>query len=791
MLYNILLVAVRNFLRNPGTSFLNVTGLAIGFTCMLLTVLWMTNEFSFDRFHADANRIFKVMSHVETDGTFNTFDAASAGIDVSSVPEITDVVTVADGVRWPNELCFRPEGKADECIYIKGIYATTPFFNVFNFPILDGESNPLKEPASIAISRKMSQMLFNTPDGVGKTISIDDHYPVTVTAVFADVPSNSSLQFDFVVSFPVFARMRGLQPEHFAGQFFSTYVKTNKDISASELTARLNDKRVLTERLIEDKLSYQAFPLVDWRLKSKFEDGKNAGGRIEYVVIFIVIALLVVILAVINFVNLTTARATLRAREIGIRKVTGAIRKNIVMQFLTESFLIVLFAFVIAALLTQLSLPYFSLLLSESINASITTGWLPLYLIGLLLMISLFAGIYPAFIMSAYQPIKVLKNQISGQHGATRLRKVLLVVQLGVSIAVLVFSGILYTQLNFIINKDLGFDRENIIRVEPTYKMLQQFAAFKNELAKSPDIVSAATAAGNPLSLEAKNTGVWWPGKPEDMRVTFQTFGCSYEFAQTFGLKLVDGRMFTPDARDTVNAEVIVTVDAAETMALREVVGSIIKIGDTPCRIVGVVENFHTRPLHEAKLPVIMFRSDYTNTYSVYVKYRPGKTQEAMEALSLAYKQIEPKFTMKYWFMDEVFDKQYKTETVASRLVLLFSMIALTIAVLGVISLATFNVMRRLREMSIRKVFGASGAHILRLLTSEFAIIILAAIIVATPLVWYAADEWLSGFAYRIAMPWWLFGLCSLGVAVITLVIICAQGARAVTSNPTEILRNE
>jgi putative ABC transport system permease protein len=792
MIRNIFLVAVRSFLRHPGPSTLNILGLAVGFTCMFLTILWVSNEFSFDKFHADHETIFKVMSHVESDGAIQTFDAASASIDISSVPEIKDVVTVSEGTRWPNELCFRPEGKADECIYLNGIFATPSFFSVFNFPIVEGDHDPLKNnPASMAISRKMAERLYGDVNPVGKVINIDDHFPVTVTGVFDNVPSNSSLQFEFVMAFPVFARMRGLQPEYFAQQFFTTFVKTNVNIAPEALTQKLNDDRVLPPKLKADRLSYSAFPLGKWRLNSKFIDGKIAGGRIEYVVIFGVIALLVVALAVINFVNLSTARATVRAKEIGIRKVTGAYRSNIITQFLSESFLVVLAAFILAALFTQLSLPFFSELLEEPIRASLTTGWVPVYLILFLLAVSVFAGVYPAFVMSSFQPIKVLKNQISGQQGSNRLRKMLLVVQLSVSIAILIFSGILYMQLDFIVNKDLGFDRQNMIRVEPTFKMLQQFDVFKNELSKSSSIVGTATAASNPLQVEAVNTGVSWPGKPENMTVRFQTFACSYEYPELMGLEVVDGRTFEAQSADTVNTEVLVTEDAVFTMALKNPVGEVIRIGNATCVIVGVLKDFHTQSLHEEKLPVILFRSAYTNTYSVYVKYNAGQTRQAMDALAAAYKNIEPKFTMKYWFMDDVFDKLYKQEKVASRLVLLFSVIALVIAALGIIGLATFNVMRRLKEMSIRKVFGATAAQILKLLTHEFAVIMILAILVAAPLVWYAADQWLSGFAYHVDMPWWLFGVCSLGVALLTMAIIFAQGVKAIIANPTEILRNE
>ncbi len=791
MLRNVLIIAVRNFFRNPGTSFLNVFGLGVGFTCLLLTVMWVATEFSYNRFHHDPDNLFKVMTHVESDGSFNTFDAASASIDVSSIPEIESCVTVASGKRWPNELCFRKEGAQSECIYLNGIFATRNFFTTFDFPVVKGASQPLSQSASIAISEKMAGLLYGTDSPIGKTINIDDHYPVTVTAVVRDVPSNSSLQFDFVLHMDVFSAMRGLKPDYYAEQFFPTYIRTNKYIEATALTSKLNDPRVLSEKLKADKLSYEAFPLKNWRLRSSFEDGKVAGGRIDYIKIFLLIAALVVILAIINFVNVSTARSTIRAKEIGIRKVTGALRSNIVNQFMGEAFLIVLLALLVGAGITQLILPFFSSLIDVPITVSLVSGWFPFFVAALLIAIALLAGSYPAFVMAAFQPITVLKNQVSGQHGSAKLRRVLLVVQLSISLGILSFAGVLFLQIKFLSEKDLGIDHKNIIHVEPTYRMLQKFEAFKNELLKDGAILSTATASANPVDLQGKNTGVSWSGKSVDERVTFQVMGCSYEFVQTFNLKLLEGRNFESQPQDTLNTEVIITRDAAEIMGLHEPVGAMIKIGDASCVIIGVVDNFHTRSLREQRFPVILYRNQYLNSSFVYVKYAPGKTADAMAAVQRAYKTVEPAFTMKYWFQDERFDEQYKTEKVASTLVLFFATIALIVAGIGIVSLATFNVLRRLRELSIRKVFGASGVHIMSLLTKEFGWILLMATVIGTSIVWYAADGWLNSFAFHIEMPWTIFALSVAFLSLTTILIVVLQGLKAILANPTTILRND
>ncbi|HET9053838.1 MAG TPA: FtsX-like permease family protein, partial [Cyclobacteriaceae bacterium] len=387
----------------------------------------------------------------------------------------------------------------------------------------------------------------------------------------------------------------------------------------------------------------------------------QAGGRIEYVILFIIIGTLVLLMAIINFVSMTTARATTRAKEIGIRKATGAFRSSIVFQFLGESFLIVFAAFLLACLIAQFSLPFFNHLLDEQIHIDLLKGWMPAYLFTFLVMVALLAGLYPAFVMSSFQTVKILKGQLSDTiSGAQRMRKLLLVAQLSISIGIIIFCSVLYLQQDFITQKNLGFDRENMIRVEPTARLFRNFETFKTELTKNSSIVSIAAANANPLNSGGSNTGVSWPGKSEDLRIAFKTIACSPEFSETFGLKILEGRDFKQQWLDSINTEVLVTADAVKTMGLKDPVGTVIKISETPCVIIGVVNDFHTSSLREARLPVILYRTDYMHTSAVYVKYQPGTTKESFEKLSSVYKNIEPDFTMKYWFQDDTFNDLYK-----------------------------------------------------------------------------------------------------------------------------------
>jgi ABC-type antimicrobial peptide transport system permease subunit len=803
MLQNIFKVAVRNFFRQPGHSFLNVMGLAVSFIAAFLIGLWIFHELSFDRFHLDSDRIFKVMSHVDANGTIETYSAARVNINLAAIPDVTEKTVVITGTRWPNELCFRPDGKPNECIYLFGVFAEQPFFSIFNFPIIKGDQNPLANPSNIAISESMAQKLYGDVDPLGKIIKIDDHYPVTIASVFQDVPSNSSLQFQFILPIQVFARMRGFSDDYFNRDFQTVYFKTSTDISGEVLTTMLNEPDIRTEDLKKDRLSYSAFSFVDTRLRSEFVNGKNSGGRVQYVNLFTLIAILVVAMAVINFVNLSTARASNRSKEIGIRKVTGALRSGIVMQFVGESFLVVVIALAMALLSTQLLLPAFNNLIGEALSVSLLNPSIVGWVAAFALVVSLAAGLYPAWVMSAFQPAKVLKgNTVTASTGAQHLRKILLVVQVSVSVGIIIFTGVLFQQLSFVREKNLGLDSQNMLHIEPTYNLLKQYNAFKNELLNHPEIENVTASNADPINLTVQTTGVSWPGMPDGKNASFKLLGGNHEMAQAFGLTLTAGRMFKNTSSgkkemtlslntDSTKQEVIVTERAVREMELKEPIGTEIGIGNAKFTIIGVVKDFHTESLKQEQLPVILYVHDILNCSRLYVKYREGATASALEIIENTYKKFEPAFTMKYDFMDEAFDKMYKTENTASTMLVFFTGIALLIAVIGVVGLATYNVVRRKKEIGIKRVFGASVIQILGNLSKEFIWLITFATLLATPAVWYVSDRWLQSFAYRINMPWWIYAVTLVTIVLLTILLIVLQGLKTVRTNPTETLRSE
>jgi len=794
MLKNILTVSVRNFFRYPGHSFINVGGLAAGFTCTFLILLWVSHEYSYDQFHENKNQLFKVLTHVDANGIIQTYDAAGNNIDVSSVPEIESITRISSGNRWPHELCFRPEEKPNECIYFNGIYASETLFSNFNFPILQGDRDPLSKGAHLSISEKMAQALYGSENPVGKTLKIDGAHEVVIAAVFKDIPLNSSIRFDFALPFDILKKQWGITDEVLANQFFSTYVKTQSQVDIKILTEKLNNEQVISADYRTQNIRYEAYPITNWHLNSKFENGQNTGGRVEYITLFIIIGLLVLLLAIINFINMSTARASLRAKEIGIRKVTGAYRGSLIVQFMGEAFFTVFVAFVLSAVTTQLVLPVFNYLIGEPLTLSLLSDRIPLYLTAGLILIALLAGFYPALIISSFQPSAILKGQVSNiTTGSLHLRKTLMVVQVGVSVGIIIFGIILYRQLEFISHTNLGFDRSNTIRLEPTFALLKSYDAFRTDLLSNSTIAGVGASDSNPLNTEAGNISVTWQGKSPEHRISFKTIGCYYDFPETIGLTLTDGNLFRPERQinDSIDTEVLISKKAATIMGFENPVGEKISIGNATGEIIGVVNDFHTSSLHTAIEPVILYRKNIVHTSAIYIKYQPGMAQHAQQILDGAYKKIEPTFTMKYWFQDDTFNDLYKTEILASRLVLIFSIIGLVIAIIGITGLATFNIIRKTKEIGIRRVFGASIAQVLIVLFKEFSWVLILATIFAVPVVWYSSHQWLEGFAYRTAVPWWIFVVSLSGIAFLILAIIWIQGRKTLATNPTQTLRSE
>jgi ABC-type antimicrobial peptide transport system permease subunit len=530
------------------------------------------------------------------------------------------------------------------------------------------------------------------------------------------------------------------------------------------------------------------FPYQDYYLHSKFTNGKPDGGRIEYVRLFTIVAIFLMVIACINFMNLATARSAKRAKEVGIRKVVGAERSYLVGQFVGEAVLMALMSIVIAVLLTQLLLPAFNTLTEKHIAIQYGNPVYWLTLLGLALLTGVVAGSYPALFLSSLQPVKVLKGSLRFKAGAVFLRQGLVVFQFALSLLLIIGTLIAGRQVDFIRTKNLGLDRENVVYMSLEGDLPKRFESFRAELLRSPGIQSVSSSGNDPMAIGNSTIGVEWKGKAENDKTLFTQMTVSYDFLKTMKIKLLNGREFSKSiVTDSTNY--IVNEEAARRMGMKEPVGQDLKFWGKSGKIVGLIKNFHLNSLRVAIEPLIL-RLDSTN-YTLLVRTYPGQTERALKSMERLAKQFNPAYPFAYRFADESFREQYKSETLVGKLANYFAVIAIFIACLGLFGLAMFTAEQRTKEIGVRKVLGASVPSIVALLSKDFLKLVLIAIIIASPLAWWAMHNWLSDFAYRVDIEWWVFALAGLVAVAIAQLTVSFQSIKAALMDPVKSLRSE
>lgn len=773
-------------MRNPTHSAISIFGLGIGLASVFLIILWVDYHRSFDSFHGKP--IYQVMTNSgSNDGEIQTAAGAvyevmeEARVNLSEVRSITRTIS---NWRWPSEQCF----KIDEdkpCIYNKGIFADSSFFRIFDFKIIDGAANPLQHPKSIALSKTLATQLYGKENPVGKTYLMDNHFEVEITAVYEDVPNNSSLQFGFVAHLDVAHMLwmgKQFNEDKIKGYSYLTYVTL--DGSPDKVNESLNK---LTSLKAYSNTSLLLIPFRDLHLRGNFENGKQAGGLQDYVKIFVLFGIFILIMSAVNFVNLATAKATVRSKEVGIRKVTGAGKHAIMFQFLAEVFLKVVLATVIGLAIAIAVLPMLNALLDEHIVFLLDFKFIFTMII-IVLVSTLLAGAYPAFVMSKFTPIKALKNKEGSEGGHNGLRRGLTVLQISFSVVIIIVTVIVNLQLNYLLEKDLGFDRKGIMMLEPTYKHIQNYEKFKNDLLENHLIKSIGVSNANMVDANFATDNLDWPGKTESDRTLFKLIGADQDMMSVFGLTFLEGNGF--NEQDT-SGQVIITSLAKDKMGLTEPIGTIIKSYGEEARIVGVVDDFNTESLHKMIMPTIIHKVAPKNSGTFYIRYDNNNAAESLAEIKNVYNKYEKFFTMKYQLLDEDYQKSYRREMMMSRLSVGIMVIALVIAMIGILGLSTYNVIRRFKEIGIRKVFGASVLQITSLLSKDFAVIGIMANLIAWPAAWYIANDWLTSFAYRIDIPIKLFGLSFVLIIGFIVALVILQSLKAATMNPTEVIRND
>ena len=790
MIKSYLKIAWRNLVKNKAHTFINIAGLSVGLACSLLILLWVQNELNIDAYHVNGDRLYKVYEREyydhKIDGNYDT--PALLGEELKKVlPEVEHAINMGDG---NDNHTFRVNNKI---LKLSGTFAGADVFKMFSYPLIKGSVNDaLNSPLSIAISQKMAAMFFASPgDAMGKTIRFENKKDFVVTAVFKDLPESSSRRFEYLINWDAYlAEYPG--SKHWDNSGPLTFVQLRKDADFSSVNRKMTHLlETYSKRSKSYRVEHALQKFNEVYLHSNFVNGKITGGRIEYVRLFSIIAVFVLLIACINFMNLTTTQSVKRAREIGVRKVMGAVKGVLIRQFIGESFLLTLLAVVVALVLTSALLPAFNNVTQKEIAMPFNQAsfWLRLTIITIIT--GLVSGSYPALFLSSFNPVKVLKGTLKLDSGTVWFRKGLVVFQFVLSSVLIIATIVVSRQVNFIQSRNLGYDKENLVYIHIEGDLEKKYNVFKNEAMALPGVQSVSDISSNPTNIDNSTISVSWEGKDPNVTIPFPNIAVGYDFIHTMKLKLIAGRDFSKDFPSDSDNFIINQV-TQQKLGYANPVGRTITMWGRTGKIIGLVKDFHFQSLHKQILPLIIRTAKGNMTGGdILVRTQPGKTKDALAGLQALCKELNPEFPFTFKFSDQQYQRLYKSEEIVGRLSNIFAFLAIFISCLGLLGLAMFTAEQRIKEIGIRKVLGASVASLFNLLSAEFLLLVIIAMVIATPIAWYGMTAWLQGFAYRTTVQWWMFALSGGLIILIAVVTISFQTIKAALVNPVKSLRSE
>jgi len=788
MIKNYFKTAWRNLLQNKTFSLINIFGLALGMTCSLVIMLWLNDEMKKDKFHQNGKRLYRVMENQFYSGNVSTFDATPGILAENIVKDIPDI-QMASQMLWEEEPLFTVDNTYDK---EKGRYVEKDFLRMFSFKLTKGDPvTALARPDAVVISKKLADKYFKGLDPVGKMIRIDNTDNVMVTGVLDEIPESSSLTFDFLMSFEQW-RKKNDWAKDWGNNGPRCYVMLAPNTSVDKVNAKI--KNYIKTKNKESNVNLFLQNYGESYLYSDWENGKQNGGRIEYVKIFSIVGIIILVIACINFMNLATARSLRRAREIGVRKVVGAGKRQLIGQFIGESLFVSFLAICISLVIVMLLLPSFNTLTEKHLSLDFTDPSFLLLLLGLVLVTGIISGSYPALFMSSLKPIIVLKGLLKFKPGATYFRKALVVFKFALSIILILGMIVIYRQIDFIHNKNLGFAKEDLLYMPLEGELQKTYPTFKEQLLKQPGIKYVSSAQSNPLEVGSSTSGVRWPGKDTTKLILFSSNPITYDYIKTMGIQLVEGRDFSTEyGLDTMNY--LVNEAAAKKIGYKDPVGKELTMWGDKGMIVGLMKDYHHNSLHVPIEPLILrlHKMSWGGNYwgNVIVRTEKGKTKQAIASMEKLYKQFNPGFPFKYYFTDDEIANRYKAEYTVSKLSRYFAFLAIFISCLGLFGLVTFTAEQRTKEIGIRKVLGASVTGIVGMLSKDFLTLVVIAAVIAFPVAWLAMHRWLNDFAYRINIGWWVFVIAGVIALLIALLTISFQSIKAAIANPVKSLRTE
>jgi putative ABC transport system permease protein len=791
MIQNFFKIAVRNISRHKGFTFINVAGLAIGLAASLLILLWVQDEFSYENFNHNGAKIYRVEEDQFYSGAryhVTVTPVPGGPVWKEKIPEIEDQVRIN---LWLPRVLFQYKEK----VFFESAIAAvdSSLLSVFTFPLSLGDpGTALNSPHSIILTQKLATKYFGKENPVGKILTVENKAQFTVTGVFKEIPSNSMFTFSAVIPYSYMKEI-GAADRSWGNNSIFTFIQLKKGSDISAVNKKLTD--IVAENDSRITTKFNLFPLLDIHLYGQF-GFKETRGPVIAVSIFILIAVFILLIACINFINLSTAKASGRGKEIGIKKVAGADQMSMVIQFMLESLLLVAIAMIFALILVGLCLGVFNNLSGKSfglVDLFHTRFIINFILVGL--VAGLLSGIYPALYLSSFKPVTVLKGEPGSARGNGKLRQIMVVIQFTLSILIAVSATFMYLQLKFLQNKELGYNKDNLICIPMPDAMKQKYYPLKLELEKETLVQGVTASMWNPTSMGSNSGGASWEGKDPEKQVLIGTNGIDYDYLKTMKMELKSGRDFSKDftsdmAKDTIG-NFLINEEVVKLMGIGDPVGKNFRFMGLNGTIVGVLKNFHFKGADQAIEPMAFALAPVNYLRCILVRLTAGKVPESLKAVEKAWKGIVPEYPLDYTFIDQDYDRLFRAQIRLAGLLKYFTILAVIIACLGLYGLSSYSAQRRTNEVGIRKVMGADSITVMYTLAREFLLPVIISIVIAIPLGWVIVSNLLKQFAYRIDISLLVFAGIALGAIVIAILTVSFQAYRATGINPAEALKVE
>ncbi len=793
MLKNYFKTAWRNLIKNKMHSLLNIAGLSAGMAVAILIGLWIWDELSFDKYHRPYARIAQVMQHQTLNSEVKTQTAVPIPLgDKLRTTYGSEFKKVVLSSNTQRHILAWGENK-----FVKtGNYMQAEAPALFTLTMLKGSGSGLNEPTSILLSQSTAKVLFGNADPINKTVMFDDAISLKVTGVYEDLPRNTTLSdLLFIVPWELQGQVVQQNIQEWGNNGWQIYVELADHVDMNKASEKIRDAKFYSAKNGDQRFKPIVFlhPMPQWHLYSEFKNGVNVGGRIQYVWLFGIIGVFVLLLACINFMNLSTASSEKRAKEVGVRKAIGSSRTQLIYQFFSESLLVTFFAFIFSLLLVYVLLPFFNEVADKKLSILWTNPRFWIIGIGFSLIAGLIAGSYPSFYLSAFKPVKVLKGTFKASRLASVPRKVLVVVQFAVSVVLIIGTIAVFNQIQYARNRPVGYSRDGLVTIETlTPAIYAHFPAFRDDLIKTGAVMEAAESSTPVTESNNEQSNFEWPGKDANGNTqTFATVGISKEYGKTIGWQFVDGRDYQsgPEGADAIGF--VINESAAKLMGFKNPIGETVHWTGFDFHIIGVIKDMVMQSPFDPVVPTIFYMAPWKINV-LNIKINPASnTTDALKKIEQVYKQYNPGQPFEYKFADEEYARKFDVEQRVVELATFFAILAIFISCLGIFGMASFMAEQRVKEIGIRKVLGASVFGVWKLLSKDFILLVIISLIIAIPVAYLFMHNWLQNYQYRTELSWWIFATAGLGALIITLLTVSFQAIKAALSNPVKSLRTE